>query len=142
MVDVDYSELRESEQRKLVLEKLDTIIGVLTQMAVNQSTFDTALAALVTVAQNVDAGVQGIATSASNLATVAGNIQTALTQFITDYNAKTGVDLTNELASVTAMTNTLTNDATSVASAATSVGGSASSLQTAAADIVAADPNA
>jgi hypothetical protein len=109
-------------------QTLFEILEVLKKMAVSQSQFDAELATLVT----------NVATLETNLANVATNVTaigTALTQFITDYNNKSGVDLTNELASVTALVNSTTTDATNAAT-------QASSLSTDAANVAAADPNA
>lgn len=122
--------------------RLDTLIGVLKQMVTSQQQFDAALAPLVTLVGNIDSSLQSLATNASDLVASANGVNTALNQFITDYQAKMGVDLTNELNAVTTMTNTLTTDATAVSNTVASLGTVSSDLQTAAANIVAADPNA
>jgi chromosome segregation ATPase len=83
-----------------ITEKLDLLMEQIKNMTTSQAQLDAGLATLNT---NVEALVA------------------AITQFISDYSAKTGVDLTNELSSVTAAAN---------------------SLQTSTAAIVAADPAA
>src|ERR1700679_2347889 len=79
------------------------------KMTVDQPTFDAALATLVTNYNALEADLTEIATDVAS-------INTSLTQFITDYNAKTGVDLTSELASITALTNEVAADTTNAVS--------------------------
>jgi|SRR5580692_3673282 hypothetical protein len=107
-----------------ILKQLIELTEVIHKMTVSQAQFDTALGILVT-------NVQTLETNLATLATNVTAIGTALTQFIADYNAKTGVDLTNELASVTSLTNSTATDATNAAADAASLSTDASSITTA-----------
>jgi hypothetical protein len=113
----------------LLIVFIQTLLLILTlkeikSMAVGQPQFDAALATLVT-------NVQSLETNLGSIATNVTAIGTALTQFITDYNNKTGVDLTNELASVTSLTNSTATDATNAAAAASSIATDSSNIATA-----------
>ena|ERR1700723_1901076 len=108
-------------------QKLDFIIKELNQMAVDQPQFDAALATLVTNYGNME-------TTLNSVVTAVAAIGTALNQFIIDYNNKTGVDLTNELASVTALTNSVATDSANASADLTALNSDLANIQ-------AADPN-
>jgi hypothetical protein len=125
-----------------ILFELQSLSRKVDKMTVNQSQFDAGLATLVANDATREAVLQTVATNLATLATNVTAIGTALTQFITDYQNKSGVDLTNELASVTTLANTAATDATSLSSDASSASAAAASLGTDTSNITGADPNA
>jgi hypothetical protein len=112
------------------------------KMTVDQPTFDAALATLVSDDAAREQVLQSLVTNVQTIATDVTAIDTALQKFIADYNNKTGVDLTNELASVTNLTNEAVSDATALSDAVTEATSSEGTLATDESDITTADPNA
>jgi hypothetical protein len=97
-------------------------------MTVDQPTFDAALATFVTAYGTLSSDLTTIKTNAATM-------DAALIKFIADYNAKNGVDLTSELASITAMSGQVASD---TADAVADANDLASNLG----NITTADPNA
>jgi hypothetical protein len=112
------------------------------KMTVDQPTFDAALATLVSDDAAREQVLQSLVTNVATIASDVAAIDSALQTFITDYNNKNGVDLTNELASVTSLTGEAVSDTTALQAAVTSATSSEGTLTTDDSDIVAADPNA
>ncbi len=111
-------------------------------MAVNQTQFDTALATLVSDDAAREAVLQSLVTNVGSVATDVAAIDSALTKFIADYNTKNGVDLTNELASVTQLSSVAVADTAALNTAVGQATASGGTLTTDSANVVAADPNA
>jgi hypothetical protein len=133
--------MRHDRHDKDIWEKLLEIERLI-KMTVDQPTFDAALATLVSDDAAREQVLQSLVTNVATIATDVTAIDTALTKFIADYNAKSGVDLTNELASVTDLTSEAVTDATALSNAVSEATAAEGTLTADASNVTSADPNA